>query len=122
MQKVVFDSSFLMTVVEKPTTWFEDIVEALGTVQPILLDCVKAELQKLALGGGGRSRTARVALDLASRFAPESCGGASVDDEIVSAARTSGAYVATMDSGLLTTLKAARIRAVTLSSGRIRLV
>ncbi|MDG6938483.1 MAG: hypothetical protein JRM74_03660 [Nitrososphaerota archaeon] len=122
MQKIIFDSSFLMAVVERPTTWFEDMVGALGAFQPVLLDCVRAELQKLASSGGVRSRTARVALDLASRFASGPCGSARVDDELVSAAKTSGALVATVDSGLLAALKAARVRAVTLSSGRVRFV
>jgi len=44
LRKVVFDSSFLMAVVETPTTWYEDIVEKVGKFEPVILDCAKAEL------------------------------------------------------------------------------
>ncbi|MDG6962113.1 MAG: hypothetical protein JRN71_06690 [Nitrososphaerota archaeon] len=43
LRKVIFDSSFLMAVVERPTTWFEDIVDNIGKFQPVLLDCVRDE-------------------------------------------------------------------------------
>ena len=64
--KVIFDSSFLMAVVERPTTWFEDMVDGIGKFEPVLLDCVRQELDKLAAGQGRRARTARASLDLAS--------------------------------------------------------
>ena len=121
MQRVIFDSSFLMAVAERPTTWFEDMVDLVGGFQPVLLTCVKGELEQLASGGGTRSRTARVALDLTSKFASEPCGAARVDDEIVSAARTSGSLAATVDSELLASLRVAHVRAVSLSGGRVRL-
>ena len=122
MQKIIFDSSFLMAVVETPTTWFEDTTEIVGGFRPILLACVKSELESLASEGGSRARTARVALELSSKFSSERCGGARVDDEIVSAAKTSGAVVATVDSGLLRSLKAAHVGVITLGGGRVRLV
>lgn len=122
MERIIFDSSFLMAVADRPTAWFEDTVAIVGRFQPVLLDCVKSELERMASEGGRRSRTARVALELASKFASEPCGGAKVDDEVVSAAKTAGGYVATVDSELLATLKAARVRAVSLRDGRASLV
>lgn len=119
MQKVIFDSSFLMAVVETPTTWFEDMVEGVGRFQPVLLSCVKEELERLASGQGKKSRSARVALDMASGFAGGRCGGAPVDDEIVSQALTARAYVATTDSELLRSLRGAHVKAVTLRGGRV---
>lgn len=119
MQKVIFDSSFLMAVVERPTTWFEDMVEGIGNFQPVLLACVRGELERIASGQGKKSRSARVALEMAAGFAKGGCGSASVDDEIVSHAITAGAIVATTDSGLLRSLKAARVKAVTLRGGRV---
>ena len=121
MQKIIFDSSFLMAVVETPTTWFEDTIEIVGGFRPILLECVKSELESLASEGGSRARTARVALELSSKFSPERCGSARVDDEIVSAAKTARAVVATVDSELLSSLKAAHVGAITLGAGRVRL-
>lgn len=118
MQEVVFDSSFLMAVAERPTTWLEDIVDKTGKVQPVLLSCVRRELERLASGDGKKARLARVALEMAAGFGGGPCGGASVDDELVSYALTGGALVATTDSELLRSLKAARVKAVTLRGGR----
>jgi rRNA-processing protein FCF1 len=121
MQKVIFDSSFLMAVVETPTTWFEDIVDGVGRFQPLLLNCVHVELERLASGKGKKSRTARVALDLSAKFSREPCGQAEVDVEIVSAARTLGGLVATADSALADSLRAARIKVISLRSGRVEI-
>lgn len=121
LQKVVFDSSFLMAVVEHPTTWFEDMVDAVGRFEPVLLKCVDEELERLAAGEGRRAKTARVALELASKFSIKPCGRASVDDEIVSAALSSGAIVATADAALLVSLKGAGARAFALRKGRTHL-
>jgi len=118
---VVFDSSFLMAVVETPTTWFEDIVDRIGKFEPVLLECVGEELRGLARGKGGRSRTARVALDMSRRFHSLACGGARVDDEIISAASAEGAIVATMDADLARAAKAAHIRVISLRKGRVGL-
>ena len=121
MGKVIFDSSFLMAVVERPTTWFEDIVDLAGKFEPVLLDCVRAELEKLAEGQEKKSRVARVSLELASKFKGGACGNGSADDEIVSAALSTKAVVATVDGDLIRSLKAVRVRVVSLSSGRVAL-
>jgi rRNA-processing protein FCF1 len=121
LQKVIFDSSFLMAVVERPTAWFEDLVDAVGKFDPELPDCVRSELMKIAAGEGRKSRSARVALDLASRFGTFPCGKGTVDDEIVSAALTRKALVATVDAELARALKGSRVRVVSLRSGRVAL-
>ncbi|MDG7008078.1 MAG: hypothetical protein JRN06_07515 [Nitrososphaerota archaeon] len=121
MQKVIFDSSFLMAVVERPTTWYEDIADTLGRFEPVLLDCVRAELEKLAATQGKKARTARVSLDLASRFSRGPCGRARVDDEIASAALSSKALVATADGELARSLRAAHVKVVSLRAGRVAL-
>ena len=119
MRQVIFDSSFLMAVVETPTTWFEDMVDDVGKFQPVLLDCVRAELEKLASGYGKKSRSARVSLDLASKFATIQCGKARVDDEVLSAALSHDAMVATADRELAHSLRAAHVRVISLGSGRV---
>jgi rRNA-processing protein FCF1 len=119
LQKVIFDSSFLMAVVESPTTWYEDITDSMGKFQPVLLTCVKSELERLAGGEGKRARTARLALELASEFESRDCGSAKVDDEIVSAASTMGAFVATADSELGESVRAAHRKVISLSRGRV---
>ena len=121
MGKVIFDSSFLMAVVERPTTWFEDIVDLAGKFEPVLLDCVRAELEKLAEGQEKKSRVARVSLELASKFKGGACGNGSAVDVFVSAALSSTAVVATVDGDLIRSLKAVRVRVVSQSSGRVAL-
>jgi len=121
LTEVIFDSSFLMAVVERPTTWQQDIVEKIGGFQPVLLDCVGAELRELSSGRGKRSRTARVALDMASDFNQLPCGDAEVDDEIVSAAAGGRRLIATTDRELSRSASAARIPVITLRKGRVAL-
>ncbi len=122
MQQIIFDSSFLMAVVENPTTWFEDIVDAVGRFQPVLPDCVREELEKLSTGRGRKSRLAAVSLQLASTFREARCGSASVDDEIVSAALSIHAAVATADAALARSLRSSHVRVISLRSGRASLV
>jgi rRNA-processing protein FCF1 len=119
LQRVIFDSSFLMALVAEPTTWFEDIVDNVGRFDPVLLDCVRAELEKLASREGKKSRGARVSLEMASGFKAEQCGKGRVDDEIASAARTTGSLVATADAELARTLRASHIKVISLRKGRV---
>ncbi|MDA4120899.1 MAG: hypothetical protein OK404_00650 [Thaumarchaeota archaeon] len=121
MREVIFDSSFLIAVVEDPTTWFEDLTESLGKFQPTILVCVAAELQRLASRQGKRGRSARVALELAKEFQRVGCGSAGVDDEIVSAALDRNAVVATTDGTLAKTLRRLHVQTVMLSSRRVTL-
>ncbi|MDA4125342.1 MAG: hypothetical protein OK438_07870 [Thaumarchaeota archaeon] len=117
--KVIFDTSFLMAVVERPTTWFEDMTEILGKFEPVLLDCVRGELGLLSRRQGRKARYASVALTLSDAFKSQSCGEASVDDEIISAAVTNDSPVATIDKRLGRILKAQHVKVIGLSSGRV---
>lgn len=117
--RVIFDSSFLMAVVDRPTTWYEDIAEEIGRFDSVVLDCVRLELRRLAAGQGRKARTARVALELSEAFEKHPCGRGKVDDEVISAARSMGAAVATVDSTMRALLKSGRIRTISLRSGRV---
>ncbi len=121
LRKVVFDSSFLIAVVETPTTWYEDIIGKAGRFEPIILDCVKRELTGLARGETKRGRFARLAGELAKGFRVEKCGGLSVDDEIASFSKGAGAFVATVDGRLLARLRRLHVQTITLRSGRVEL-
>ncbi|MDV3278438.1 MAG: hypothetical protein LYZ69_08250 [Nitrososphaerales archaeon] len=118
---VVFDSSFLMAVVERPTTWFEDMTQELGSFQPVALDCVLVELRTISGKEWRRSKVARVAEELAGSFRTERCEGGSVDDCVVGYARKSGAVVATVDKEMIVTLKRLKLEVVTLHRGRVAL-
>ncbi len=121
MRKVVFDSSFLIAVVERPTTWYEDIIEKAGRFEPIILDCVKRELTGLAQGETKRGRFAKLAGELAREFRVEKCGGLSVDNEIASFSKGAAALVATVDRRLLARLRSLHVQTITLRSGRVAL-
>ena len=108
-----------MAVVERPTTWFEDMTASLGRFDPVVLDCVSAELGGLASGDGRKARVARVALELAKGFRQIRCAGGEPDDEIVSAALGRKASVATADRELARTLGSLHVRVVGLRSGRV---
>ena len=119
MKQVIFDSSFLMAVAEHPSTWHDDIIEGLGKFEPVLLECVRNELQNLASGQGRRARTARVALELAKEFRATGCGGAGVDDEVLSASASRGAHLATVDSDLARSARGAHVKVISLRSRRV---
>lgn len=122
MPKVVFDSSFLIAIIGEPTTWYEDITECIGRFEPTILDCVLTELEALSRGRGRRARYASLARNLAKEFRVDKCGQASVDDEIVSYAKSNTAVVATVDRGLIRTLRSLGMTGVTLRRGRVALV
>lgn len=119
---VVFDSSFLMAVVEHPTTWFEDITQFVGKFAPTVLDCTLGELKRISGKQLKRSKTASLALELAKDFAIEGSGKGKVDDEIASYALARRCAVATVDMELIRTLKARRLKVLGLRSGRVALL
>src|SRR5437870_9006573 len=108
-----------MAIVENPTTWYEDIVERVGKFEPVILDCAKSELDRLARGESKKARYAKLALELTKEFEVERCGGLTVDDEIASYGKGARAIVATLDAALLTRLRKMRVDAITLRSGRV---
>jgi len=108
-----------MAVAEHPTTWLEDVTERVGKVEPIVLECVLDEMDRLASKEDKRARIARVALELAQNFSRFPSGKASPDAEIMSAAITLGAAVATADRDLAANLRGRRVRVFSLRLGRL---
>lgn len=120
--KVLFDSSFLIAVMEHPTPWLEDIAEKLGGFRPVVIGPVYQEIDKLASSKNRASRFASLARDLVARgdlVKEESAGHGRADDELISTALGSGALVATVDAQLLRQLKALGVRTITLAGGRV---
>jgi rRNA-processing protein FCF1 len=119
---VAFDSSFLVAVMEHPTSWSEDILEKVGAFTPVVLSSVRDELARLAAEGDKRGRFAALALRLLEEgtFSLEQDGRGKPDDEIISFALREGAAVATVDSELAGRLRASRVQTViTLRGGRV---
>ena len=104
---------------EDPTDWADDMTHSIGKFQPVMLECVKAELEQLGAASGKKAKVARLALSLASGFRLRSNGSGMVDDEIVSAALEDEASVATTDRELAQTLMAAHVNVIQLRSGRV---
>lgn len=123
-RKVLFDSSFLIAAMERPTPWQHDIVGYLGRIDGVVLQPVRAELERLAGAGGRQSSYARLALELIDRGALrfEASGRGRADDELVSQALRDGAAVATIDGNLIRQLRASHVEVVSLRSGRVALV
>jgi len=119
LQKVIFDSSFLMAVADRPTSWFNDINSAIGKFEPVALDCVTRELKRLGSKEGKKAMTARVALEMASSFKIAKCGQGSTDAEIMSLALAGGASVATADGDLASQLMKAHVKVFGLRDGRV---
>ncbi len=121
MRTVLFDSSFLMAIMEHPTTWFEDIIEGVGSFKPTVLDVVQQELAKVSKGTGKRSRFAALALELSSNFtaAKARSNRGDTDDELISYAKEKKAMVATIDGELMERLAALKVPIITLRKGRV---
>jgi len=122
-RRVLFDSSFLIAVMERPTSWLEDIIEKVGSFEPVIITPVYAELERLAAGKSRGARYASLAKQLADSGAlkVENTGGERADEELVSKALDDEALVATVDSALIEQLRASRVGVIRLRSGRVEL-
>ena len=116
---VAFDSSFLVAVMEHPTSWNEDIVMKVGAFTPVVLSSVRDELARLSAKGDRKGRFAALALGLLEQgtFSLEPDGRGRPDDEIISFALREGAAVATIDSELAERLRASRVHTVIMLRG-----
>jgi len=121
LRDVVLDSSFLIAVMERPTPWQDDITQAMGAHSFVLLQSVKAELERISMEGSRRARFASLALELVRRWGipirPDK--GGKPDDEMISFALIDRAAVATTDSELISRLRALGLKTITLRDGRV---
>ncbi|MDA4123698.1 MAG: hypothetical protein OK456_11015 [Thaumarchaeota archaeon] len=120
-RKVLFDSSFLIAVMERPTPWLQDIQEKLGGFEPVVIAPVYAELERLASGNSHAARFASLAKQLVDGGTLKLAGGEvdRADEELVSMALDEGAVVATVDSALIEQLEASGVRVIRLRGGRV---
>lgn len=121
-RKVLFDSSFLIAVMEHPTPWREGILEKLGNFEPVVIQPVYDELARLAGGRNRASRYATLAKEMADSgelTVQKPTGSGQADDELISLALDEGAFVATLDAELIRQLKALGVGVIVLSGGRV---
>lgn len=118
---VVFDSSFLIAVMQRPTPWRDDITDRVGAFTPVVLDSVLRELSKLVEKGDRKAKFAGLAVELISKgdFSVKEDAGGRPDDEITSFALREGATVATLDSDLGRRLRASGVLLIMLRAGRV---
>ncbi len=121
LRKVLFDSSFLIAVMERPTPWLQDIQEMLGGFEPVVIAPVYGELEQLASGNSRAARFASLAKQLVDGGTLKLAGGRGdrADEELVSKALDEGAVVATVDSALIEQLKASGVQVIRLRGGRV---
>jgi len=122
-RRVLFDSSFLIAVMESPTSWQSDLLEKLGMYEGVIIGPVYDELGLLANGKGRSSRYASLAKGLADSgtLKLERSPGNRADEELASKALDDGAFVATIDLDLTKQLEASGIRVITLRNGRVEM-
>ncbi len=120
-RRVLFDSSFLIAVMEHPTPWQGDILEDMGRFEGVVLQPVLAELRRLADRKGRQSRFAELAIGLVEEgtLRLEPSEGRRADEELVSYALREGAVVATIDGELIRQLRASHVEVLSLRSGRV---
>lgn len=123
-RRVLFDSSFLISVMEHPTPWQGDIQELVGRHDGVVLQPIESELRRLADRGGRESRFARLALGLIDRgtLRVGASAGSRADEELVSNALEDGAVVATVDGDLIRQLRASHVAVLSLRRGRVELL
>ena len=122
-RKVLFDSSFLIAVMEHPTPWQKDALEKAGMFEGVMIRPVHEELKRLAEKGGRQAGYAKLALGLVESGALrlEPSAGRRADEELVSHALDEGAIVATIDGALMRQLDAVHVPVLTLRGGRVEL-
>lgn len=123
MNEVVFDTNFLMMLVEKPSNIVEDILRILDPVVFEVPSCVMNELSRLSSSRHvKKSKVATLSLEIAKSHMKviEVSNVGSVDDKIVSYARgKANVYIATMDYVLRKRLVRENLKCVTLSNDKI---
>lgn len=118
MQKIVFDTSFLLSIVAKPTDWEDQLKDILGNYEGIVLLPVRRELELLASKKNKKSKIARVALLISKNFNfVEEAGKA--DEAIITYCMRNKAIAATTDNELRNTLMRNGVRVIVLSRGRL---
>ena len=98
--KVIFDTSFMIYICEKPSSILEEMEEALGKVEPVLPSPVVEELKRISR----RKKSAKTALKAAQDMEVVKTMGPA-DRAIVNLAKELKAPVATLDLELASLLR-----------------
>jgi rRNA-processing protein FCF1 len=117
---VLLDTSILIFLVEKPSTFLDELRTKMGNVEFSVPDSVIGELKGLAGSRGIKARKARLALSYATGLKCLKHKG-EADDALVSLAQENGAVVATLDWKLMSSLRRRGVRVATVKGDRLLL-
>lgn len=103
---VLLDANALLVPVQFGIDIFEEIGRIVGAYEPLTLDSVLEELERLSRGKGRDAIAARVGRSLCERcrVVHASTSGITVDEQLALYAREHGCIVVTNDRQLRTTL------------------
>jgi rRNA-processing protein FCF1 len=119
--RVLLDTSVLIFLVERPSSFLEELDARLGRVELSVPAAVVRELEGLTQGRGGKAKKAKEALAFAERLRIVEYPG-EADDAIVSIAQQEGAIVGTLDRELLDSLRRKGVAVATLRGHRLLLL
>lgn len=115
--KVIFDTSFIIYLCEKPSAAFKELEDLVGKVEPILPSSVFEELKRLVK----RKRSAKLALEAFKGIEVVKEEGPA-DKAIINLARRLKVPVATLDKELASKLREEGIAYFTVKDDRIIVV
>jgi rRNA-processing protein FCF1 len=118
---VLLDTSVLIYLVEKPSSFLEELDAKVGRVELCVPAAVVRELEGLTQGRGEKAKKAKEALAFAEGLRVVECPG-EADDAIVSIAQQEGAIVGTLDKELLDSLRRKEVAVATLRGDRLLLL
>ena len=117
---VLLDTSVLIFLAEKPSTFLDELESNVGKVELTVPDSVLGELRGLARSRGAKAKKAKLALSYATGLRCLEHGG-DADDALVSLAQGKEAVVATLDRKLIASLRRRGVRVATLRGHRLLL-
>jgi rRNA-processing protein FCF1 len=115
---VLLDTSILIFLVEKPSSFLDDLDAKLGKAELCVPDSVIGELRRMAGSKGTKARKAEEALSFAEGLKIFRRGG-EADDDLVSLAQEEGGAVATLDGELAAALRRKRVPVATVKDDRL---
>ncbi len=118
---VLLDTSILIFLAGRPSTFLDDLRVKMGNVEFAVPDSVIGELKGLAESKMAKAKKAKLALSYATGLKCLRHGG-EADDALVSLAEEKDALVATLDRKLLSSLRRRGVLVATLKDHRLLLL
>lgn len=118
-KELILDSSFLMVVSRSKLAETLPLESMLASYELVIPRVVVRELEKMSKGKSSKAKNARVALEMTQRCKAVESASGKADDIIMEISRNRKAAVATLDSELISSLRAMQIPVVTLRKNRL---